>query len=499
MDPEILRALKDGHSPQEIAAELRRRGLPVPPQLLLGGMPMQPSAAPPRMAPPTATQQVGSTSADALGVAAPVAAAGAVVGGGVAARLAGRAAMDRYAAKQLREAVTQSGGVDELMKRVQQFDETGRGHLVTLSDLDPRLTAEADFVATNHTPTRVQLSELNTARRKGVPGRLGADAEQLAPGGYVMPQYMNEMTHNSQQDFAASDLGFEGLREANPEMSAKAMRRLFDFTQSPELSRVWNDAAQAGLIPPMDKDAPQSFAVLQDMKERLDDATSEAFRKGRGQLGTKLGAARDHLVTMLQEEVPGYASVASQYSVFARRKAMLERGREVWNDHTVQVPDLDREIASLSSEELKAFRQGVLGGYLSDIENAQTNRNLATQLMERSATMERKLKLIFGSEAAFKDAVTRYAQEAAMGRLGQVVGGSQTARRMGAQSTAAADAVEGATDAAHVLLHPTTGIPLVARGKLSRWLPGAVATRMAPAFTEQSAEALRAFLRALPK
>lgn len=500
MDPEIVRALKDGHSPQEIAAELQRRGLPVPPQLQMMAMPRQPSSAPP-MPTPSAAGQIGATPADASGVAMPAAAAaalGGAAGVGVAGRLAGRAALDRYAAQQLRTAVHEAGGADELMKRVQQFDETGRGHMITLSDLDPRLTAEADYVATNNTPTRVALSKINTERRRGVPARLGADAEQLAPGGYSMPQYMGELTNRSQQDFAASDLGFEGLRKANPEMSPQAMRKLFDFTQSPELSRVWGDAAQAGLIPPMQKDAPQSFAVLQDMKERLDDATSEAFRKGRGQLGQKLGAARDHLVGMLTEEVPGYASVASQYAVFARRKAMLERGQEVWHQD-IQLPDLDREIASLGPEELKAFREGVLGGYLRDIENAQTNRNLATQLMEKSAVKERKLKLIFGSESAFKDAMTRFAQEEAMGRLGQVVGGSQTARRVGAQATAAADAVEGATDAAHVLLHPTTGIPLVARGRLSRWLPGAVATRMAPAFTTEGSEALRAFLRALPK
>lgn len=482
MDPEILRALRDGVPPAAIVAELQRRGLPVPPQL------MQPEASDATSTPQAPAPGPSAAALGGLGASGIAGAYGATAGARRYISPTGRATA------RLQGAVDQSGGVGALLRELGNYDAAGRGGLVTLGDLARPLGEQGtDFVATNNEHARSTLQAIHDERRRGVPQRLLGDVEQLSPTGYAAPGYLGDLSKRSQQDFADSPLGYRGLREANPVIDPRQAGRLGTFLESPQLQKAWQDAAGVGAIGPLPSADALSFETLQNLKERLDGLSDAAWRKGDGDLGKRLGAARDHLVGILRDAVPGYEQVSAQYARFAQHQAALELGGEIWSNHAIQLPDLQRQLADMTPEQLKAVRQGVVGGFIKDIENAKTNRNLANELMERSATTERKLELIFGSEQAFTEAVKRFSMESSMSRLGGYIGGSATARRLSAGEALPEAGAEA------VMTHPTSPSGIVGRvlGKVPQVIKSREAARLEPYFTTQGSEAIRELLRNL--
>jgi len=489
MDPEIKRALKDGHPPAEIAAELTRRRLPVPPELQQMIQQASPQAQP----------------SDATAVATALAPTALAVSGGAAAILGGikgigaakNAIANRAATTQLRRAVNESeGGVQGLIQKLQQFNETGRCGQVTLSDLDPRLTAEADYAATNNPATRNVLSAINTQRRRSQPERLVQDVQQIAPGGYSDAPGLLQQLQQQQRDFAASPQGYEGLRQANPAIDPDGAARLRGFLQEPKLVKAWQDAAAVGAVGPLPKANALSFEVLQGFKDRLYALKEKAWRQGDGDLGRRLNAAYYQLDNIMTESVPGYREVNAKYRAFSQQQEAVQLGQDLWRDKSMQAPEFERRLTGLDPAQRELAQKGILGAYLSDVENARRNSGFFEDMLTRLPVQQRKLELVFGGREGFQRALQTYEQELAMSRLGEAVGGSQTARREAAQATSAAEVVG---DAAHAVASPVTAIPSIARKNFARWMPGAVAERMAPAVTTQGSDALETLLRTLMK
>jgi len=492
----VAAARARGYSDPEIQARLAQQGIQWAPSA--PAVPGMSVTQPGRDATMSPTPQDATTAAP--GGAGMLAALGAGTAGGVYGAYRGVKAFaggraTAAGADMIQKAVTAAGGRDALLERVKAYEAAGRGGLLNVSDLDPNLTAVSDFAATAKPEIHGLLGKLNEERRQGVPQRLLGDLQQLSPAGYQSPEYLTGLSKQSQADFAAGPTGYQGLREANPALSPKANKRMVTFLTSPKLQRAWSDAASVGAIGPLPKAGPTSFETLQNLKERLDGLTSSAFGKGDGDLGRRLAAARDDLTGLLTDEVPGYKEVAATYRDFAKHQDAVQAGVEAWSNHSLQLPDLARRLEAMTPVERAAFQNGLVGGYIRDIENVKTNRNLANELVARSATTGRKLELVFGSEKAFTEAVARYGMEASMSRLGGVVGGSITARR-GARM---ADVAEGALDVAHVASHPMTGVPSLAKKWYTKWLPGKTAEAVRPLVEAQGADAIARILRRLPK
>lgn len=489
MDPEIQKALDAGYTPQEIASELQRRGLPVPPELLSAPVPLANQV---RAASGVALPAPSLTTPDAGPVA--VGAAGAGLYGG--ALLAKNHLVPKPAARsRLLRAVTEEGGPQALIAKIKQFEATGRKDLV-LSDLGDHLASVADFAANANEPLRKTLSRINDERGRAAPGRLVQDVKDVAPApGYVDAAGTLDQLHQEQQAFADSPEGYAGLRAANPALPPQSMKRLVAFTQSPQLSRAWADAASIGAVGPLPKADAMSFEVMQNLKERLDGLTDKAWRAGDGDLGRRLGSARDELVSILQDEVPNYRDVSAKYAQYANEKRAVEEGLQTWSARDVQLPGLQAHLASLGPTELERFRQGVLGGYLRDVENAATNRNFALKMQKESLVQLEKLKLIFGGEEGFAKALARYEQEAAMHGLSGIVGGSATHRR-GMAGAAELDGAELATSAA---AHGTPGVISRMASYIPKKLEAMQAAHLAEPFGTRGSEALTRLLQLLPK
>lgn len=480
MDPEIQRALADGHSPMEIAAELQRRNLPVPDELIKLGQQnglTTPAPGPSSVVPP------------ALGLGA--AAAGTLGGAGYAANQAFNPKV--RARRFLGQAVQESGGPQTLQDVLQQFQDVGKGNLVTLGDLTKRMGAVTDFIATNNPSARAKLSDINDARQRAVPKRVAADAEATMAGGYQAPNYLKDLAATSKSDFAKSDIGYEGLRQRNPVINPAGAGDLTAFVQSPQLRKVWQQAHEVGTIGPMPPTDRLSFETLQDMKERMDDAVGHAFASGRGPLGARLAAARDDLVSGMAKGFPDYAPVSATYHQLSKKEEMLQAGQDAWKSQ-MQIPDLQQTWQQLSPQDQQAFRQGMGGAVYQDIENSKSNVNLARQLLASSPATEKKLELVFGSPANFQAFTKRMALEKQMGLLTDAIGGASTARRLGQTSDIADQVIEGGS----ALAHPAASVASAVKNA-PKYLAGPVAKQLEPLFTEQGYTRLMRILQSLPK
>jgi len=484
MDPEIQRALQDGVPPHVIAAELQRRGIPVPQELASMAAPADTPQAQPTDALPT-TSVMGKVGLGGLGAAAAGTLGAAGVGLNYWANPSKRA--DRF----LQKAVDESGGADALKSMLRQYQASGqgRGDLVTLGDLSKRMGAVADFTATNNPSARAKLSDINEARQAGAPRRVLGDVTGAI--GQQAPNVEIQQLKDAQQKFADSDQGYRGLRERNPVIAPQAAGELHHFVTSPDLARVWKQAAEVHLIGPMPAADRLSFEVLQDMKERLDDAVGSAFQSGRGGLGVRLKSARDHLVQTMGDAIPEYKPVAQTYHQYAKAQEMLQAGMDSWQS-PMQQADLAETVQSLSPQELDYFRRGMGGAVLRDIENSGRNPTARMLMQTNAPTIEKKLETVFGSRQNFLAFKNKLELEKQMAAMGEHIGGASTARRLGAQ----ADVADQALEAGDAMMHPFSTV-----GKLVKDAPkyfaGPVASRLEDRMTAQGYSELIKILRSL--
>lgn len=420
---------------------------------------------------------------------------GAVAGAATGGPKVLRGVARRSAVGQLRRAITESpGGLDQLLEQVRGFRETGRGDVVTLSDLAPRLSSEVDYAATNSPVTRAALSEMNSDRQRAKPTRLLGDVERIAPNGYADAPKVLQDLNAERMAWAAGPEGYGGLREAFPELPRGANRRLSRFLSNPRVMKAWGDAASVGAVGPLPHANAMSFETIQGLKERLDALTEAAFAKSDGDLGRRLAAARDDVRNILLETVPDYRRVDATYRQYRESERAVQQGMDWYRDASLQLPELERQLQSIPEAQRGFVQKGMLGSYLADIENSRKDAGFFETMMTQLPVQQRKLEVMFGGPEAAQRALRTYQQELDMARLGQAVGGSQTAGREAQQLRSAA---ETAGDVAYMATHPTAAVPRIAGRGLGRWMPGAVAEEMRPMVTVRGAGEVESLLRML--
>lgn len=479
MDPEIIRALRDGQPVEAIAAELQRRGLPVPPNLQAVADSLAAGSGPSPFAQAVNDAAVPAAAAGTLGAA----------GFGLYKRFSPSGRGKHRIELAARET---PGGPQALIDRFNEFKAAGRGDLVTLGDLSPRLGAEADFVATSNEPARAILGELHAERQGGVPARVRQDLTELAPSGYVAPAAEAAGIGQAKADFAASERGFEGLRQQNlvlrdPASLAGELRK----PENKPLMNAYLEARAQSLSAGGTGQA--SFRMLQDVKRDLDQRISSAFAAGNGDLAKELKDARARLYGIMEEQVgPQYREAVATYRSLSRQEELLQEGIDVWSSRQLQPPDIEQVMRRMNPEELETFRRGVAGGLFRDIENARTTGNVSRGLLKESlAQKEKMVRLIFGDKATFDAFMRRQQLEDALARMGEVVGQSATARRQ----QQLFDPVEAGVDA-------LTSGPISAgrslAGKASGFVARRTARSMVPALTARGT-ALEELLRTLAR
>lgn len=510
MDPEIQRALSDGWKPKDIATELQRRGLPIPPELTQLINQQDFSSFVNQGAGPEAAPESGSVGAGLAVGAGSALAAHPYLGAGIlgAAGIKGTemATRSARAGRRITSILEGSGGVEGLQKQLDAFKAAGRTD-VTLADLSDAARAQADFVATNNPEARDALAAIHHERQLGVPGRVRQDVVGLSPTGAAAPRSEILSNKAAQAAFGQSQEGFEGLRRANPTLADPAtfVSELgLDNPQAKPEMRPLRDAfakiqakyASAGAGAP----PPPSFNTLQQMDRELQKQITTAFAEGDGELGKELKGVRQKLFDIIEHQVgPQYRDAARRYRAFSQRQELLQAGLDFWSQPQ-QLEDIAARVHGMTPEELNVFRRGVAGGLLTQIDAAKKGSNVARQLLKDSEANTAKLKVIFGNQATFQRFVSRLELENSLAKLGDVIGNSATARRL-SEMEAEAPLVGGAR-AAEGILSPKHAILSFIGEKLlphARVYARGTAKELEPMFTTRGVPALEELLRTLSR
>lgn len=422
----------------------------------------------------------------AAGAAAP-----AVAGGILGAAIPGSAAALRAAFSpaaranaRLQGAVERSGGLGALTARLKAFERTGRGGEVMLGDLSRPLQQATDFAANNSDEAFEAIEGVALPRQADQSERLLGDVRQLA--GDPQADKIADDLAKSRLSWADSPQGYQGLRDKNPVVIPAMGQRFHALLQRSGVTDAWKQAQEIGLIGPMPPSHSTSFEVLQGTKERMDAAVGQAFSRGARDLAVRLRSARDELVDLMREGVPGYEKVAKEYHDRLRLEEALQAGQGAYRSRDSR--GLKDFVASLSDDERTKFREGLVSELITELRNAQTNVSVARRMTQMSPRTQDVIEEAFGDERTFRAFMQRAKIERELDAALKALGGSQTHRRGAALADPAAMAVDAATSG------PGAAVSGAARSVLPHVLSRRTAREMGPQLATQGTDNIRRLL-----
>lgn len=376
----------------------------------------------------------------------------------------------RGAMNRLGTAVEGSGGPAAVEQALAAREAIGKAGTATLADLSPRLRALADQVANSSEPAREAIESTAMSRQAGQSGRILQDL-QSGIGAEETPSLAGRQAALEASREAWAGPAYDALRSANPEVDSPAFRQAMgELIQQPKLRQVWNEAQQTGLVGPFPDEAAKaiqeygpkaaayaskvqqlteagvpgekipgligqppeapgpSYQMLQNMKQSLDRAVGGAFRTGRTDLATRLSGARDVLQNFMTQNVPGYAEVNAEYARRMGLEEALAAGAKAFN--TSDIGALKQQVSELSPAELEQFRYGLAAKQIEQLNRAQTNRDLGSQIVNSGPASMAKLRTIFGDEPTMQRFMQQAQAEANDAKLRGTFGNSATARRL---------------------------------------------------------------------
>lgn len=418
-----------------------------------------------------------------VGAAEGGAAIGGLLGAAIPASVAGyRALSVPWAARRLAGAVDRSGGAPLLNAKANAFDRAGLGGVTTLGDLSDPLRAEAKYVATNHPDAAMQRIRATQARTAGTPQRMLDKLRSLLPEFGPDPNAPTEADalQRTISDWAAGPEGYGGLRaagevpntpslmpgsesaelsQAKANLSAakkmgiggrnlqdleqrvihltppanpqeEALRGLLGQPMVREAVRTANMTGQIGDV--LTDPATPTFAKMFQVKEKLDAAADRNLNAAGGDkaLGFRLRNAAQMVDQHMQDNMPGYAKVKSEY----RRLSGLHEAFDL--GHAAMASGDSREIsanlANLSPEQLHNARLAMASDLTTALRRPDGGMATARQLMRSGAegssesALKDKLSAMFGNEDRAQAYLDFAAKNQELQRMTGAYGGSDT-------------------------------------------------------------------------
>lgn len=234
-----------------------------------------------------------------------------------------------------------------------------------------------------------------------------------------------------------------GLVGPLPDAAAVAMRNAAGtsaMTPDELLSALTNmtgseDAARSVIarLPQTPTPAP-SVSMVRDLKGSLQDAASAAFRRGQGNLGTRLADAAGEVRDFLNEQVPGHADVDAEYVRRLGLEKALKLGAQAAKSGTpASIAD---DLSGLSADAQEQYRHALAASLVDRINAAGNNAELATKIVNAGPTMQARLEAAFGTRSAFDQFMLAAKREAELAKLTPPTAPAATAPAMGGQDLA---------------------------------------------------------------
>jgi hypothetical protein len=399
-----------------------------------------------------------------------------------------RAAVDpsKRAAARFQGAINRSGGTAGLQARLKDFVDAGRGAEVTAADLSKPMRQTTDFAANASEEAAEAVENVVLPRQATAPNRLLDDVTSKA-GNPHADDIVSDLETGTAA-WADGPAGYGGLRAKNPVIVPAMAARFQQLLMSPPVRSAWQQAQEVGLIGPMPQSGSVSFDVMQGTLERLGTAKKSAFNRGANDLGFRLKAAEQAMKDEMEVAVPGFKRIAAEYAERKGLERAVRRGEELYMEDDTR--GLAKEIAGMSKDEVMRVRQGMASKMIAGLRKAATNRDEAKRLVNRSAAMEDKIRVIFGDRATFERFIKQAETEAELAKLLSTITGSQTARRTIAQ---AADPAGIAATAATG--HPGEAVTSAIRSQFPKVIASKTGRELAPLLMTQGSPAIEQLLK----
>lgn len=203
--------------------------------------------------------------------------------------------------------------------------------------------------------------------------------------------------------------------------------------------RTLDAAGQPVMVRARERAEVPSVRALDWMKRGLDDVIDGRMRGGT--MGrTEARGLRQRLNQALEridDAVPEYRQARSAF----RGRSEVIDAYEMGAKHFTEPPDkVTHAFAGMSEAEKVAYRRRALESFFQRVEAADPSRNVADQISRRTVDQKR-LRLLFGDDAAYQRFLALVRREADMGRSrSHVLGNSATADKL-AELAALADDV----------------------------------------------------------
>jgi hypothetical protein len=459
----------------------------------------------------------GESGAERLHKAATEGVAGAVLGGGIGAA-AGRVAEHTSVGSALRrqlDAIDQSGGFQQIKKRLADFRAAGRSNEVVMADLSPELQNLSDFAAQNDSRTYNNARRILNDRQPDITERILGDVEDIVGKPLPDAEKLADQLKDEKYDWA--NTAYRNLRGMAGSPDPEAVQKLISL---PTIDHMLDQAAladdikgggalekliqrlRAGSRAPEDLAAarqmansgrrPVSFNDLHQLERALDGKTGVAYHKGNIPLADAYKDVRGQIRALLTATSPDYAKVTAEYAAKSQLQEMLTKGVDTWNK--IGVRELTDDLSKLSPDESELFRYGLASKLVDTLRDSNTNRNIAKQIMDKGISMQEKLKVIFGTPEKFDSFMARVHAEKSMGETRAAIGGSVTHKRDADAMFNPLPALAGAAYGPHgvmsSLLHHVAG----ATGKTEQRV---VASKVGENLFTQGADKVDALLRKL--
>jgi hypothetical protein len=416
------------------------------------------------------------------------------------------------------EAIEQSGGVQKLRQKLAEFAGAGRADDVMTVDLDKSMQGLGDFAATNNPRVYNDAAGKLNARQPDITERILGDMEAVV--GKPLPDAIKRANELKSDKYDWANTAFQNLRtNVKAEFSPDDLGAYISkptIAHALEQAQLADDIAnggalekllkrvQAGSRDPADMKAmaqiantgkaqrPLTFNDLHQLERALDGKIGGAYTKGNVPLADAYKAVREQVRASITAKVPEYAETVAEYAAKSRLQEMLTKGIDTWSK--IGVRELSENLAKLNPADAEQFRYGLASKLVDTLRDTNTNRNVAKQIMDKGISMQEKLKVIFGTPEKFDKFMKGVQAEKTMGESRQVVGGSQTAKRL---SDSVFDPIPNTVGLGFGPVGIGRAVATKLLGKAARGRKTAVAQQVGDNMFLQGAEAVDSFLHKL--
>lgn len=396
---------------------------------------------------------------------APVAAGVGAVGRNVGQRLSETAAA-QFAAQKIAQALSRdargtlatSGAVNPLGQAAARFAKLGDE--AVMADAGGRNTNQLlDTLATLPGRTKEAVFNVQRQRTAGVGDRMRDSAEKaLNIGGQRLGTTVDSLITQRRVDSGPLYNQLRGV-DIDPNAALVDIVTRADKLGATKLGRDIATARRQDFTLDLNAQGQRNWNMgdLDHIKQALDDVlvSSKAVNK-EGALtsyGSAVQSLKNDLTHQLDSATRNPQTGASLYAeareAFAKPSALIDAGKAGQRAIAQSESAISATVKDMSANELQAFRIGAFEGLRGKL-GMQGGQTEIMNMWKNPGTQE-KLRVIFGSERAYRTFAADVAKEATLKRLQSVGVGSQTVARQSGMGDLDAGALTDAGAAAGAL------------------------------------------------